>query len=136
MNTITDRRDLPLFIHRHPKKLHEVWSKTDGHCWYCGKPVVRGGTPGANIKDVFVADHMTPKCQGGSSDIDNLIPACWSCNSKKNGMNIEQFRMHLALKAAGIPYFTPEQISYLHDHGFDFPELERPQFWGESAAHP
>lgn len=112
-------------------KLQAVWNKTGGHCWYCGKELVLGGTDGADIKDVFVPDHMLPRCQGGSNDIENLTPSCWSCNSRKNGLDVEQYRMHLAIKAAGIPYFTPAQVIWLRDSGFSFPSVDLLAFWGE-----
>ena len=36
-------------------------------------------------------DHMTSLSQGGTNDIDNLVPACRPCNSSKNGKTLLEF---------------------------------------------
>lgn len=38
----------------------------------------------------MVLDHITPVCQGGTNDIENLLTACVSCNAGKSGKTIEQ----------------------------------------------
>jgi len=43
-----------------------------GRCAYCGQ--IRPLEP----------DHVMPVVAGGTSDIDNIVPACRSCNSSKN----------------------------------------------------
>ncbi len=62
------------------KKVHD---KYHGGCAYCGQYVP--------YKDMQV-DHVTPKCNGGTNDIDNLMPSCRSCNHYKRAYNLEQFR--------------------------------------------
>ena len=42
-------------------------------CVYCGSPAQQ-------------MDHVNPKSRGGSSDDDNLVPACAECNNAKNDM--------------------------------------------------
>ena len=32
---------------------------------------------------IAVLDHVVPKSKGGSSRYDNLVTACWLCNSRK-----------------------------------------------------
>lgn len=39
-------------------------------CVYCGNPA-------------DTADHLTPRVEGGTHDIDNLAPACATCNSRR-----------------------------------------------------
>lgn len=36
-------------------------------------------------------DHMTPLSHGGEHSLENVIPACGSCNSRKNTKNILEF---------------------------------------------
>lgn len=45
-----------------------------GICYYCG----RRFSPSE-----LTMDHRIPLSQGGSSDRDNIVPACRECNAKK-----------------------------------------------------
>jgi 5-methylcytosine-specific restriction endonuclease McrA len=47
-------------------------------CVYCGK-------------DASQVDHVTPRCQGGTDDLSNLVPACAACNTSKNGRTPEEW---------------------------------------------
>ena len=44
-----------------------------GRCAYCGKKTER-----------LAQDHVHPLSKGGGYTVDNIVPACKSCNSKKN----------------------------------------------------
>ena len=46
----------------------------DHRCAYCGK----------RRKGHLTQDHLTPLSKGGNHTLTNIIPACQSCNSKKN----------------------------------------------------
>ena len=61
----------------------KVYDKYNGHCAYCGKAIT--------IKDMQV-DHILPKRNGGTDDIDNLNPSCRLCNHYKRANSIECFR--------------------------------------------
>ena len=61
----------------------KVYEKYNGHCAYCGKAIT--------IKDMQV-DHILPKRNGGTNDIDNLNPSCRLCNHYKRANSIESFR--------------------------------------------
>ena len=61
----------------------KVYDKYNGHCAYCGKAI--------SIKEMQV-DHILPKRNGGTNDIDNLNPSCRLCNHYKRAANIETFR--------------------------------------------
>lgn len=56
-------------------------------CRYCGDPV---------SADLTI-DHVIPRCQGGGDDLNNLVVACRSCNSRKGGRTPEQAGMSLRL---------------------------------------
>lgn len=64
----------------------EVYRKTDGHCAYCGCVL--------KYEDMQV-DHIVPIngwSESGSDTIDNMLPACRSCNHYKNRTPLENFR--------------------------------------------
>lgn len=58
-------------------------------CFYCCKPLSLLAAPGALIAS---KDHKTPVSRGGSDLIDNIVPACIPCNSRKGDMTEEEFR--------------------------------------------
>lgn len=45
------------------------------------------------------ADHRIPLSRGGTNYIDNILPACRSCNGKKHTMTEDEFRARLAADA-------------------------------------
>jgi 5-methylcytosine-specific restriction endonuclease McrA len=55
-----------------------VESLVDPLCTYCGDP--------ANS-----IDHIVPIIKGGTSERENLTPACMDCNRKKRAMNVDDF---------------------------------------------
>jgi 5-methylcytosine-specific restriction endonuclease McrA len=40
-------------------------------------------------------DHRVPLARGGSNAIDNILPACRSCNQRKALMSEDEFRARL-----------------------------------------
>jgi len=68
-----------------PELKDQVWLKTNGHCSYCGLPLL----PFTN----FTIDHVHPVVDGGTDDFGNLVPCCKTCNSRKHAMPVETFRM-------------------------------------------
>ncbi len=57
--------------------LDEFWTKCDlleWLCQYCSCVLT---------KKTATMDHVTPLSRGGSNDIDNIVPACRSCNARK-----------------------------------------------------
>lgn len=51
-----------------------------GKCAYCGRVVA------------LEADHVTPLSRGGTNYIDNILPACRSCNAAKRDRTADEFR--------------------------------------------
>lgn len=49
-------------------------------CAYCGK-----------YDKNITQDHIIPISRGGSNTIENILPACWLCNCKKNDKTAEEF---------------------------------------------
>ena len=62
----------------------QVWNKTNGKCYYCGTQTV----PFGSAPDSFCVDHVIPRTRNGTDDIENLVPACFSCNITKSSKGL------------------------------------------------
>ena len=58
----------------------ELVAEFDHRCVFCGK-YCRNPTQ----------DHLLPLSRGGNHTKTNVVPACGACNSRKNGMTLEEF---------------------------------------------
>jgi hypothetical protein len=66
-----------------------VWQKTDGRCTYCDAKL----NPFDRLApDGFHIDHVDPRSKGGSDELDNLTPACRTCNLDKSDRTPEEWR--------------------------------------------
>ena len=69
---------------------HEMLERYGNACAYCGAP------------GPLEADHRVPLARGGTNFIDNILPACRSCNGRKHRMTEEEFRLRLAAERAAL----------------------------------
>lgn len=106
-----------------------VLRKTGGHCAYCGKSI--------GYYDMQV-DHVIPLRKGGTNDLDNLLPACRSCNHYKSTLTMEQFRESLGqipsvLSRDSASYRIAKEYGIIkEDPGKIVFYFERPQEEGEA----
>lgn len=63
----------------------EVYQRDGSNCRYCGQ----------DFQGDETIDHIIPKIQGGKEKLENMVMACRSCNSRKNGRTPEQAGMRL-----------------------------------------
>lgn len=68
---------------------YAVWQKTDGHCTYCA---VKLNPFDRTAPDGYQMDHVHPFSRGGTTDVDNLVPACGRCNWNKYARTPEEWR--------------------------------------------
>lgn len=59
-------------------------------CVYCGRRLK---------KETRTLDHLYPRCWGGISIPDNLVPCCSSCNNQKSNMDLKQYNAWLKLES-------------------------------------
>ena len=94
---------------RSPRR-QAVWRKTSGGCFYCGLQLVGdglgylsryGGTWLPVSSSWMEIEHKEPRCKGGSNRQANLEPACGSCNARKGGKTVHEYRRWLMKKNGG-----------------------------------
>jgi len=75
-------------------KLKIVYNKTQGHCHFCGDPLIfnkYGLRDINNIDGAWEADHVIQKGKGGTKNFENCLPTCVSCNRlrwHRSGQNL------------------------------------------------
>lgn len=53
-------------------------------CHWCGCPLLQDEDPEAPGQSVTM-DRVVPGCEGGTYELDNLVPACGPCNQERGG---------------------------------------------------
>ena len=96
------------------KKSREiVFSKTDGHCHICGIEL--------DINK-FQADHVKSHVMGGSSNENNFLPSCGTCNNYRRHFTPEEMTVILKLgvwaktKIVNDPVFGREMANRFVKH--------------------
>ena len=101
-----------------------VYKKMGGHCAYCGQEIT--------LHEMQI-DHVIPIKQSGLNTMDNLLPACRSCNHYKHTLTLEKFRaalerMPAVLERDSVTYRTAARYGLLqptpHKIVFYFEKLE------------
>jgi len=63
--------------------LQAIFLRTEGHCHFCGDPVILEKYGCSDINDVegaWEADHVVQRAKGGKKEAENCLPACVRCN--------------------------------------------------------
>lgn len=117
-----------------------VWNKTGGLCWYCGQALILF-TPGCRWSPsggFMVPDHFIAVSRGGPDELENLVPACCSCNNGKHDMTLEEYRYARMRRIADFPpWLCGKAAAWLKARGFDI-DAEWPvvRFWFEENGLP
>jgi 5-methylcytosine-specific restriction endonuclease McrA len=72
-----------------PEIKNKVWEKTGGFCTYCHCKLLPFGSSDLNS---FTVDHIVAIRDGGTNDIDNLVPACKTCNARKGSKDSRHYK--------------------------------------------
>jgi len=77
----------------------QVYAKTEGHCYYCGKDIKENEMQVDHIKPFSLNDlssdisiETVKKEIQLRNELDNLVPACPLCNRFKSNYGLEDFR--------------------------------------------
>lgn len=90
-----------------------------GKCAYCGESDV-----------VITFDHIVPTSEGGTHTLDNLLPACRSCNSSKGGRSLSDFYQ----RGGRNGMFDESKLSHIVSYLADVSEREEKEVYNELMA--
>lgn len=65
-------------------KLEKIFHRTDGRCHICRKDLILTSHGNLKVKGNWEVEHSKPRASSGTDHINNLFPACISCNRKKS----------------------------------------------------
>ena len=68
------------------RKRGKILDRTNGRCAYCGIPL--------DLMAMSI-DHVIPRHRGGQSIYENLLAACKDCNTSKNELSVEEYRVRV-----------------------------------------
>jgi len=61
-------------------------------CFYCGRPMVDGAAPGTvrrrSLPRLCTAEHLKARREGGPESAENIVAACWWCNSRRHRLKV------------------------------------------------
>lgn len=63
-------------------------------CCWCGCKMV----PEPMQCNSVTVEHILPRSQGGSNEMDNLAAACHRCNNKRGTLTIDDFMQNLPIR--------------------------------------
>jgi 5-methylcytosine-specific restriction endonuclease McrA len=95
-----------------------VMTRDGFRCQYCGSHKA--------MKDLNY-DHVIPRVQGGKTVWENVVTACYPCNSKKAGRTPQQAGMRL-IKEPRVPKTLPMIQPLISTRGI--PDIVRPYLEG------
>lgn len=102
------------------KQRAEVYAKSEGVCWYCGY----------DLPDRWHVDHVEPLIRSYDGSIcsstlhlhhvDNMVPACPSCNILKSSCGLEQFRRKVenlvnCIREYSVKFRNAERFNMVED---------------------
>ena len=76
------------------EKINKVYYKTDGYCHICHKKLSLTNYGKRGAKGAWHIEHSKAKANGGTDHLNNLFPACISCNEDKGVMHTKTARVY------------------------------------------
>lgn len=80
--------------------LQRIFDKTNGRCHLCRKVLRFHNYGKQNIREAWEVEHSIPRARGGTDHINNLYPACITCNRKKGSSSTRSARAENGYRSA------------------------------------
>jgi hypothetical protein len=121
--------------------LGEIFAKTQGHCHFCGDPLVfgnRGWTDKPHGH--WEVDHVIQRDKGGSKKAENCLPACTVCNRlrwHRTGASVRGLLLLGVIAAKEIKDRTSigRELTRLRDNRLTENETRRVVFKAVTSSH-
>ena len=84
-----------------PKEIRTIYERTNGYCHLCHKKVSLKNYGCRDGRGAWEIDHSRARANGGTDHGNNLLPACISCNRKKQARGSHTIRHQNGI--AGVP---------------------------------
>ena len=65
------------------ERLNKIYDRTSGYCHICHKKVAFKNHGVFGARGAWEVEHSNPRAKGGTNRLNNLFPACISCNRSK-----------------------------------------------------
>ncbi len=59
----------------------QAYIRQNGKCWFCGRSMSPASDTGSSR---CTAEHLRARCDGGQDVLQNIVAACWLCNSRRH----------------------------------------------------
>jgi hypothetical protein len=82
--------------------LNQIYDRTDGYCHLCCKKLSFTNYGSYGAKGAWEVEHSVPRSRGGTNHLNNLYPACITCNRNKAVQSSRAARSQYGRKSA--PY--------------------------------
>jgi len=91
-------------------RLKRIFRKTDGYCHICHRRLIFANHGIIGARGAWHIDHSKAKANRGSDHINNLFPACISCNIEKGVLNTKTIRLRYGKSRAPLSKRKKESI--------------------------
>lgn len=90
--------------------LNRIYDRTDGYCHLCCKKLSFINYACYGAKGAWEVEHSIPGSRGGTNHLNNLYPACISCNRNKAVQSSRAARVQYGRRRAPYSRTRKEQI--------------------------
>lgn len=84
------------------EQLNQIYDRTSGYCHICHKKLAFKNYGIVGTRGAWEIEHSNPKAKGGTNRINNLYPACISCNRSKGSSSTRAARYKNGKKRAPL----------------------------------
>ncbi len=82
--------------------LRAIYDRTSGYCHICGKKLALNNYGRFGDKGAWEVEHSNARARGGTDRLNNLYPACISCNRSKGAVTTRTARAWEGRKRAPL----------------------------------